>query len=93
MKQIKPYLMALAPPIFFFSWWQLANWAYQYFSCEGGLKNLQPCLVGAINIVPFLGIGLFWCRLALFAAVPLSVFFCAVIMSRQLGNNARKNEQ
>jgi hypothetical protein len=60
------------PVLLMFGGWQLAIWAYEYFGCQGNLKNLEPCFVGSFNLLPWLGIGLFWCHLLLWVFVPIS---------------------
>jgi len=70
------YPLALAPAFVTVGWWQLALWAYGHYECAGNLKGLQPCYVGAFNIQLFLGIGLFWCQLLSWLAVPLSGWLC-----------------
>jgi hypothetical protein len=74
------YALASLPFAVTFSGWRLAEWAYPYFQCKGGLKDLQPCFAGSIDITGFIGIGLFFCQLlwipaaVLSAVIALSVF-------------------
>ncbi|WP_020166803.1 hypothetical protein [Methylotenera versatilis] len=80
---LRKYLVALLPAIVIFGGWQSATWAYDYFGCQGNLKNLQPCFVGSVNILPFLGFGLFWCQLLMFVALPLSFWLVIKVVTMQ----------
>ena len=51
----------------------LAEWAVDRFGCVALGKELLPCLVGASDISPLLGIGLFWFKLLLPVAWMISV--------------------
>jgi len=66
------YFLAAAPTLVPLVGWQFALWAYTYFGCQGGLKGLQPCFIGPFNLLPWLGLGLFWCQLLLWVFSPLS---------------------
>lgn len=66
------YFLAASPALVTFGGWQLALWAYEHFGCQGSLKYLKPCFVGSINLLPWLGIGLFWCQLLLWVLGPVS---------------------
>jgi hypothetical protein len=72
IKIILRYFFALLPAIVTLGSWKLAVWAYGFFACQGGLKNLAPCFAGGVNILPALGIGLFWCQLLTWICVPIS---------------------
>ena len=56
IKIILRYFFALLPAIVTFDGWRLAVWAYDFFACQGGLKNLAPCFAGGVNILPALGV-------------------------------------
>lgn len=72
IKIILRYFFALLPAIVTFGGWRLAVWAYDFFACQGGVKNLAPCFAGGVNILPALGVGLFWCQLLSWICVPVS---------------------
>jgi hypothetical protein len=72
IKIILRYCFALLPAIVTFGGWKLAVWAYDFFACEGELKNLASCFAGDVNILPALGFGLFWCQLLSWICVPVS---------------------
>jgi len=80
---LRQYLVALLPAVITVGGWQLAIWIYDYFGCQGHLKNLQPCFVGSVNILPFLGFGLFWCQLLMFIALPLSFWLVIKVFAKQ----------
>jgi len=80
---LKKYIVALLPAIITVGWWQSAIWAYTYFGCQGNLKNLQPCFAGSINILPFLGFGLFWCYILMFITLPLSFWLVIKMVAKQ----------
>jgi hypothetical protein len=78
------YLLAMLPAIVTVGGWQLAVWAYKYFGCQGSLKNLQSCFVGDADLLPFLGLGLFWCWLLMWLAVPGSFWLLIEVYGRQI---------
>jgi len=80
---LRKYIVALLPAIITMVGWQSAIWAYAYFGCQGNLKHLQPCFAGSVNIVPFLGFGLFWCQLLMFVALPLSFWLVIKVVAKQ----------
>jgi hypothetical protein len=86
------YLLALLPATVTLGGWQFAVWAYEHFGCTGHLKNLQPCYVGPINILPALGIGLFWCQLLAWIAVPITLWLLIEVGARHIGSHRRQHE-
>lgn len=81
------YLLALLPIIVTAGGWLLAILAFDHFGCAGNLKDMQPCYAGSFNLLPLLGIGLFWCQLLLWVAVPLSFWLLLkVYASRHRAN-------
>jgi hypothetical protein len=73
MKGMTKYFFALLPAILTVGGWQLAVWAYGYYGCEGNIKTLQPCLAGRMNLLPALGLGLFWCQILAWVCAPISL--------------------
>lgn len=71
------YLLAFLPFILTFGWWRLAVWAEQYFHCYG-LKQMQPCLAGSLDITRFVGTGLF---LAMLLWIPSAVLSIVLALS------------
>ena len=78
-------MLALLPAAVTLGGWQLAVWAYDYFGCHGGLKNLAPCYAGAINLLPWLGLGLFWCQILCFITVPISALLLIQVGAKHIG--------
>jgi hypothetical protein len=72
MKIPAKYLLAFLPVIISGGGWLAATWAFDHFGCTGNLKYMQPCYAGPLNLLPFLGLGLFWCPLSLLMTVPWS---------------------
>ena len=68
------YLLDLLPVIVTASGWLLAAWAFDYFGCTGNIKDMQPCYAGSFNLLPFLGIGLFWCQILVWVMAPVSLW-------------------
>lgn len=68
------YLVALLPAAICLGGWQGAIWAFDFFECEGDIKHMHPCLVGTVNLLPLLGIGLFWLPILSVITVPVSVW-------------------
>ncbi len=83
------YVAALLPALVTVGWWQWAVWAYDYYGCQGGLKNLQPCFAGGVSIIGKLGIGLFWCPILSWVCVPLSLYLLLAVWGRQSGRYQR----
>jgi len=44
-----------------------------HVNCSGKLKNLSPCHIGSVDLLPFLGFGLFWGQLLVWVAAPVSI--------------------
>jgi len=74
MKLKYKYILASLPPFLLFGGWKLSDWAYHYYACQGGLKNLQPCYVGTIDIMPYIGFGLSFCQIFWFPAIVFSAW-------------------
>jgi hypothetical protein len=85
MKVSTKYFFALLPAILTVGGWQMAVLAYGYFGCEGNIKNLQPCLAGGVNIVPALGLGLFWCQMLAWVCAPISLGLLLGVGARHFG--------
>ena len=83
------YIAAVLPALVTVGWWQWAVWAYDDYGCKGGLKNLQPCFAGGVNIIGSLGIGLFWCQALAWVCVPLSLYLLLEVWSRHSGRYRR----
>jgi len=81
------YVLALIPAALTLGGWQLAVAAYDFFGCQGNLKNLAPCYAGTINLLPWLGIGLFWLPLLSYVTVPVSVWLLINVGARHIGSH------
>ena len=76
------YLLASLPFAFTLGGWRLSEWAYAYFQCKGGLKDLQPCYAASFDITPFLVFGLFFCQLLWVPAAILSAVFALSVFEK-----------
>ena len=85
------YVLAASPALVTFGGWQLALWAYEHFGCQGNLKYLQPCFAGSINLLPWLGIGLFWCQLLFWVLGPVSAGLILSVAAKQYRAGRTKN--
>ncbi|EOV2220995.1 TPA: hypothetical protein L3996_002480 [Pseudomonas aeruginosa] len=54
------YALAVAPPAVFFAIWKLGVFAYNHFDCHGSIKGLAPCSAGSFDLLPWLGLSMFW---------------------------------
>jgi hypothetical protein len=79
------YMLALLPATVTLGGWLLAIWAYEYFDCQGNLKNLAPCSADTIELLPWLGIGLFWCQLLSYITVPVSAWLLFNVGAKHIG--------
>lgn len=66
------YVLAILPVAITVLGWILARSAYTYFECTGSLKYMRPCDIGSFNLLPLLGLGLFWCPALLWITTPIS---------------------
>ena len=73
------YTIAALPGVITVGGWQLAEWAFVHFGCQWNSKGIDPCFVGTNNIQGWLGIGLFWCHLIAYLAVPFSIVSVIVV--------------
>jgi len=80
---LKSFLASL-PAVLSFSGWKLAVWAYDYFACQGGVKNMQSCFAGGVDILPALGIGLFWCPILLWICLPVSAWLLIRVWAQHI---------
>ena len=78
------YLLALLPALITVGGWQAAAWAFDYFGCSRNIKNLQPCFAGGVDIVPAIGLGLFWCQMLSWICVPISGGQFLGVLARQI---------
>jgi hypothetical protein len=83
------YALSLMPAALTLGGWQLAVWAYDYFGCQGNIKNLAPCYAGTINLLPWLGIGLFWFQILSYITVPVSAWFLINVGAKHIGSYNR----
>jgi hypothetical protein len=75
------YLFASLPFVVFFSWWRLADWAYNHFHCYG-LKQMQPCFARSLDVSTFVATGLFFAALLWIPAAVLSVVLALSIFEK-----------
>ncbi|MNF56174.1 hypothetical protein D3C85_323620 [compost metagenome] len=80
------YLLAVMPPIFFFTLWKLGVFAFHHFGCQGNIKNLAPCSLGGIDLLPWLAFGMFWSPILFWLSLPVSAFFLVDIGAKHLGS-------
>lgn len=78
--------LAVIPPALFFSLWKLGVFSYHYFGCQGNIKNLAPCSAGGIDLLPWLGFGMFWSHILFWLSLPVSAFFLIDIGAKYIGS-------
>ncbi len=64
--------VALAPVAVSWGGWAAAEVLYRVLECGAGLKDLRPCRLLGIDVVPFLGFGFVWCQLLVLPALLVS---------------------
>jgi hypothetical protein len=89
MKWFVKYILAVLPPVLFYGIWQLADWAYIHYECQGNLKSLESCYAGSHNIIGFLGIGLFWCQILFYPAIVFSGLLLIVVYLEHLASKEK----
>lgn len=75
MPWLARYFVCAIPAAVTLGGWAFAAWAYDNFNCEAVSKGLASCYAGSLNITWFVGVGLFWCQLLAWVAVPMSLWF------------------
>lgn len=76
------YFLSALPFALTFAGWRLADWAYSHYQCRGGLKDLQPCFAGSLDITGLIGIGLFFCQLLWVPAAILSAVLSIAVFEK-----------
>lgn len=80
------YTLAATAPALFFGLWQLGVFSYHQFGCQGNIKNLAPCSAWGIDLLPWLGFGMFWSPILFWLSLPVSAFFLIDIGARHIGS-------
>lgn len=81
------YLVALLPAAATVGGWQVAQWAFEYFGCQGDIKHMRPCLVGPVDLLPLMGLGLFWLPIASLLTVPISIWMLIMTAAKHIGSH------
>jgi len=66
------YLVALLPIVLKLGGWQLSVFLFEHLGCQVDIKHMKPCFAGGIDLLPMLGVGLFWFSLASLVTGPIS---------------------
>jgi hypothetical protein len=82
------YGAAALPALVVLAWWQAAEWAYPHLGCQAGSKGIANCIVGTTDLTPLVGIGLFWGKLLIWVAVPLSLWLLVRVHERAKNQHA-----
>ena len=53
------YLLSALPAAYTGLGWQLATFAYRAANCQGGVKNINGCFIGNVDITTLVGYGYF----------------------------------
>jgi hypothetical protein len=88
----RKYFLALLPAAITVGGWQAALFAWDFFGCQGNLKNMQPCFAGSISLLPFMGLGLFWLQLASYVTVPVSIWMLISTGAKHFGSHNGASE-
>ena len=88
----RKYFVALLPAALTVGGWQVASLAFNFFGCQGNIKSLQPCFAGPVDLVPFMGFGLFWLQLASFLTVPVSIWMLISTGAKHVGSHDGASE-
>lgn len=85
------YLLSIFPFAYTWAGWQTGNVAYDFFGCQGGLKNVHACLSGGIDFTPLVGGCLFLMIPCAFLASPLSLWLLFNTAAKHIGAWHRRN--
>lgn len=86
MSWMSRYALAVAPPAVFFAIWKLGVFAYNHFDCHGNIKGLAPCSAGTFDLLPWLGLSMFWSPILLWLSLPISAFFLIDAGAKHIGS-------
>ena len=74
-----------------------SEWAFKEFGCTTYGKEFAPCLAYGIDIAVFLGIGMFWSKIALpvawFISVPWFLYLALLQVEAWWKVRRKKNNQ
>lgn len=85
------YLLSALPAAYTGAGWKLGVIAYDFFGCQGGMKNIHECLAGGIDFTPLVGYGIFLMIPCTFIATPLSLWLLLNTVAKQMGAWHRRN--
>jgi hypothetical protein len=80
------YLLVVIPSALLFVCWKLGVFAYQHFNCQGNIKNLAPCTVGELDLLPWLAFGMFWSPILFWISLPVAAFFLIDVGAKHIGS-------
>ena len=66
--------IAVAVPLFCVAGRQVAFWASEELGCGGDVKHLHACEFAGVDLLPIMGIGLFWLPVLAILSLPVSLW-------------------
>ncbi|MDC7698291.1 hypothetical protein [Vogesella indigofera] len=85
------YLLSALPVAYTWAGWKLGVVAYDFFGCQGGMKNIHACLTGGTDLTPLVGYSFFLMIPCIFVATPLSLWLLLNTGAKQIGAWHRRN--
>lgn len=85
------YLLSIIPSAYTWAGWKLGVVAYDFFGCQGGMKNIHACLAGGTDFTSLVGHGFFLMIPCIFIATPLSLWLLLNTVAKQMGAWHRRN--
>lgn len=85
------YLLSALPVAYTWAGWKLGGVAYDFFGCQGGMKNIHACFTGGTDFTTLVEHGFFLMILCIFVATPLSLWLLLNTGAKQVGAWHRKN--
>lgn len=85
------YLLSVFPGTYTWAGWKLGVIAYDFFGCQGGMKNIHACLAGGTDFTSLVGHGFFLMIPCIFIATPLSLWLLLNTVTKQMGAWHQRN--
>jgi hypothetical protein len=86
MSWMTKYTLAVLPTILLFTIWQLGIYSFEYFQCEGSLKNIVQCSDWGTDLMAWLVASMFWSPILLILSLPISAFFLIDTGAKHIGS-------
>ena len=84
-------MLPALPAAYTWAGWKFGVVAYDFFGCQGGMKNIPACFAGGTDFTPLVGHGFFLMIPCIFVATPISLWLLLNTGVKQVGAWHQKN--